>query len=725
MNKPTAKTDPIRLEIDTAGIATLTIDVAGKSMNVIDQTFISCLQQLVGTVATDERIKGVIIASGKPDFVAGADLKWLLRDMSRKLPVADLYASNTTLTSVLRRLESCGKPVVAAIRGTALGGGLEIALACHRRIAARSPKARIGLPEVTVGLLPGAGGTQRLPRMIGLQRALELLTRGTHLSVDEAHALGIIDEVVDEAELAAAASRWLKSSPEPVQPWDKRGFKVPGGAGFDNAGTMQLFTAAIALTGKAAGDNYPAPMAILSAVYEGTTVPIDAGLRIESRYFTTLLAGPVARNMTRTLFVNKQAADKLARRPQGIAESKVSRLGILGAGMMGAGIAYCSAAAGIHTVLLDRTREEAERGKAYSEKLVKRAVEKTRMTEAKAQTLLDNIQPTTEYADLAGCELVIEAVFEDRDIKRGVIGQADKVIPSTAIFASNTSTLPISGLAQMAQWPAAFIGLHFFSPVDRMPLVEVILGKETSEEALARALDFVRQIRKTPIVVHDSRSFYTSRVFATYTNEGMALLKDGVHPALIENAAVQAGMAVGPLAVSDEVSIELIHKVDRQSRIDLGQAYDAPSAIDVVHEMVERQQRPGRRHGKGFYDYPEGRKKQLWPGLAGVYPLAAEQPDVEEVKRRLLYIQALETARCHEEGVITAPADADIGSILGWGFPAWTGGTLSLVDTVGAATFVAECERMAKAYGPRFAPTGGLRRMAAGGGAYHGEAAGG
>ncbi|MCC7488611.1 MAG: 3-hydroxyacyl-CoA dehydrogenase, partial [Gammaproteobacteria bacterium] len=419
-----------------------------------------------------------------------------------------------------------------------------------------------------------------------------------------------------------------------------------------------------------------------------------------------------------TLFVNKQAADKLVRRPAAVPASRVTRLGILGAGMMGAGIAYCSAGAGIHTVLLDRTREEADRGKDYSRKLTQKALEKSRTTAAEAEALLRRIEPTTSYSDLAGCDLVIEAVFEDRGIKGKVIAQAEQVLPATAIFASNTSTLPITGLAELSKRPASFIGLHFFSPVDRMPLVEVILGKQTSDEALARALDFVRQIRKTPIVVHDSRGFYTSRVFATYTNEGMALLKDGVNPALIENAAVQAGMAVGPLAVSDEVTIELIQKVDRQTRLDLGSAYKAPSAIDVVHEMVDKQKRPGRRQGGGFYDYPKGQKKHLWPGLARLYPHAATQPDIAEVKRRILYIQALETARCHEEGVITAPADADIGAILGWGFPSWTGGTLSLIDTVGPATFVAECERMAKAYGPRFAPTEGLKRMASRGELY-------
>ncbi|GIK34742.1 MAG: fatty oxidation protein FadB [Gammaproteobacteria bacterium] len=719
MGQKTNMNEPIRLEVDAAGIATLTIDVPGKPMNVMDPAFTACLQALVETVATDARIKGAIITSGKSDFVAGADLKWMLQEMTRGRPVAEIHATHSTVNRVLRRLETSGKPVVAAINGTALGGGLEVCLACHHRIAARLPKTRLGLPEVTLGLLPGGGGTQRLPRLIGVQKALELLTRGNHLSVDEALALGVIDEVVDASELRAAALRWLQSGPEPVQPWDKRGFRIPGGTGFENPASAQLFTVATALTGKAAGgDNYPAPMAILAAVYEGTTVPIDAGLRIESRYFTQLVAGPVARNMTRTLFVNKQAADKLVRRPAGVPASKVSKLGILGAGMMGAGIAYCSAAAGIRTVLLDRSSEEAERGKDYSRKLTQKALEKSRTTAAAAEALLGCIQPTTSYRDLEGCDLVIEAVFEDREIKRQVIGQAEQVLPATAIFASNTSTLPITGLAEMSKRPASFIGLHFFSPVDRMPLVEVILGKQTSEEALARALDFVRQIRKTPIVVHDSRSFYTSRVFATYTNEGMALLKDGVNPALIENAAVQAGMAVGPLAVSDEVTIELIHKVDRQTQIDLGPAYKAPSAIDVVHEMVDRQKRPGRRQGSGFYDYPKGQKKQLWPGLAKLYPRAAVQPDVAEVKRRILYIQALETARCHEEGVITAPADADIGSILGWGFPSWTGGTLSLIDTVGAAAFVAECDRMAKAYGPRFTPTEGLRRMASRGERY-------
>lgn len=710
--------DRIRFDVDAAGIATLTIDVQDKSMNVIDPQFVTRLAELVEVVATDTRVKGVILASGKPDFVAGADLKWLLEDMARKRSAADAYAIHSTTNRILRRMESCGKPVVAAINGTALGGGLEICLACHRRIAARNDKARIGLPEVTLGLLPGGGGTQRLPRLIGVQRALELMTRGNHLAVEEAHSIGIIDEVVDAGRLLDAARAWLLTNPDPVQPWDKRGFRVPGGTGFETPASAQLFTVATALTGKAAGDNYPAPMAIVAAVYEGTQVPIDAGLRIESRYFTQLLLDPVARNMTRTLFVNKQAADKLVRRPAGVPASRVAKLGILGAGMMGSGIAYCSALAGVKTVLLDRSIEDATRGKDYSKNLTGKAVSRGRMGAAQAQALLDLIHPTVDYGDLAGCDLVVEAVFEDREVKRQVIARTEDVVSPETVFASNTSTLPISGLATLSRRPKGFIGLHFFSPVDRMPLVEVILGKETSDEALARALDFVRQIRKTPIVVRDSRGFYTSRVFATFTNEGMALLKDGVHPALIENAAVQAGMPVGPLAVSDEVTIELIYKVDRQSRLDLGDAYKAPSAIDVVHAMVEREKRPGKRFGSGFYEYPKGRRKHLWPGLGTLWPVAAVQPDVEEVKRRLLYIQALETARCYEEGVIMVPAEADIGALLGWGFPAWAGGTLSLIDTVGASHFVAECKRMARRYGPRFTPTAGLRRMASRGECY-------
>jgi 3-hydroxyacyl-CoA dehydrogenase/enoyl-CoA hydratase/3-hydroxybutyryl-CoA epimerase len=449
---------------------------------------------------------------------------------------------------------------------------------------------------------------------------------------------------------------------------------------------------------------------------------MDAALRIESRYFSQLVMDPVARNMVRTLFVNKQASDKGARRPAGIPKRDVQKLGILGAGMMGAGVAYVSAKAGIDCVLLDRSMEDAERGRDYSVKLTAKLMEKGRMKQSAADAILEKIHVTTDYADLEGCDLVIEAVFEDREIKRQVTEKTEAVIPETAIFASNTSTIPITGLAQASRRPASFIGLHFFSPVDRMPLLEVILGEETSDETLAWALDYARQIRKTPIVVRDSRGFYTSRVFATYTNEGMALLKDGVKPALIENAAVHAGMAIGPLAVIDEVTIELIYKVDKQSRADLGDDYGAPSDIDVAHKMVDELDRLGKRYGKGFYEYPADARKNLWEGLSDIFPVAKKQPSAEEVKKRILYVQALDSARCYFEGVLSDPVDADLGSILGWGFPTWTGGTISLIETVGLSEFVKECDRMEAKYGPRFNVPDRLRKMAEDGTAFYPDA---
>ncbi len=709
----TSNMNNIDVQIDSAGVATLTINVPGKPMNVMDSSFNRDLQAAIERIGSDDQITGAIITSAKADFIAGADLKWLLSRLNDKRPAQQVFDDHFTVNRLLRQLETCGKPVVAAINGTALGGGLEVCLGCHHRIAARNPKTRIGLPEVSVGLLPGGGGTQKLPRLIGIQKALELLTSGRHLSVDEALALGIIDEVVEPGELLQAARNWLQHHADPVQPWDKKDFAIPGGGvGLKNPASADWFMIATGQVTKSTRNNYPAPLAILSAVYEGAAVPIDAALRIESRYFTELIMNPVARNMVRTLFVNKQAADKLVRRPAGIPTRDVRKLGILGAGMMGAGIAYVSAVAGIECVLLDRAQEDAERGKGYSVKLTGKSVAKGSISQSQADAVLELIRPTTDYADLEGCDLVIEAVFEDRDLKKRVTEQAEAVIPATAIFASNTSTLPITGLAQASRRPAGFIGMHFFSPVDRMPLLEIILGRETSDETLAWALDYARQIRKTPIVVKDNRGFYTSRVFATYTNEGMALLKDGVKPALIENVAVQAGMAIGPLAVIDEVTVELIYKVDKQARADHGEDYGAPSDIDVAHRMVNEFKRLGRRYGGGFYDYPADGKKHFWPGLAEVYPIASEQPPAEEVRKRLLYVQALDSARCYFEGILSVPADADIGSVLAWGFPSWTGGTVSLIETVGLSNFVVECDRMALAYGPRFAVPDELRKMA-------------
>jgi len=707
----------IRFDVDGAGIATLTIDQPGRSMNVLDQALISELGAAIERIATDGTVKAAIVTSGKAAFIAGADLMEIVGIYGSGLSGPALMQQLGRYSLMLRRLETCGKPVVAAINGTALGGGLELTLACHYRVLADDPKAVVGLPEVQVGLLPGAGGTQRLPRLIGIQPALELMTQGTHLAPREALAKGVVHDVVPAADVLGAARRWLSGKPVAAQPWDQKDFRWKGGAGALHPAAQQVFTAGTAMIAEKTQHNFPAPVAILSCVYEGSIVPIDTGLRIEARYFTQLLLDPVYRNMTRTLFINKGAADKLVRRPKNVPPSRVTKLGMLGSGMMGAGIAFVSARAGMQVVLLDTTIEAAQKGKAYSQGLLDKRVAQGRMSAAERDALLARIQPTTDFADLAGCELVIEAVFEDRKIKATVTKKAEAVIGAGAIFASNTSTLPITGLAEASARPTQFIGLHFFSPVDKMPLVEVIMGRQTGDEALARALDYIAQIRKTPIVVNDSRGFYTSRVFMTYCNEGMALVKEGVTPALIENASKLAGMPVGPLAVHDEVSIELSAKIYKQTKKDLGAGYHGPSAIAVALKMVGLG-RLGKKAGKGFYDYPppgsdKSAKKSLWPGLTELYKPAKKQPTVDEVKKRLLYIQALETVRCMDEDVVTTAADADIGSIFGWGFPQWTGGTLSLIETAGLATFVAECDRLAAAYGPRFAVPQSLRDRAA------------
>ena len=702
----------LTLTVDTDGIALLNVDVQGRPMNVVTPDFLQEMTAAIQRLTSDAAIKGAVITSNKADFMAGADLKWLLASIKEITDKKSAMAFAWPLNELFRKLETCGKPLVAAINGTALGGGLELALACHYRVAADNPATRIGLPEVLVGLLPGAGGTQRLPRIIGIHDALMLMVEGTHLSVHEALAKKIVHKVVPADQLIATARQWILDGGSAVQPWDAKGFKVPGGAGGMDPRSIQTFMGGTALVAKRTQHNYPAPIAIMSSVYEGTQVPFDTGIKIESRYLASLLLSPVTRSMIRTLFVNKGAAEKGARRPAGIPISKVNTLGILGAGMMGAGIAYISARAGMQVKLLDSTLEKAEKGKQYSEEIVTKDIERGRTTPAKAAELLGRIHPTVDYQDLAACDMVIEAVFEDRKIKADVTQKTEAVIASSAVFASNTSTLPITGLAESSVRPANFIGIHFFSPVEKMPLVEIIIGKQSSPETLARALDYVIQLRKTPIVVNDGRGFYTSRVFSTFTNEGMTLLGEGVSPALIENVAKQAGMPVGPLAVLDEVTLELAYHVAQQTRKDLGAAYHESSGWPVLRKMVEELNRQGKRHGQGFYEYPAAARKRLWSGLGQHFPLAKTQPDAEEVRKRLLYIQALETTRCMEEGVLSDAADGDLGSIFGWGFPPWTGGTLSFIDAVGLKTFVAECQRLAKVHGPRFAPSAWLEKRA-------------
>jgi len=705
-------TQDIRYSVDGDGIALLLIDVAGRPMNVLTPAFRSDLAECIERISGDAAVRGAVVASAKSSFMAGADIKDMVGAFARGLTAAKAAEFSLELSKLFRRLETCGKPVAAAINGVALGGGLEVALACHYRVMADDPKAGVGLPEVKIGLLPGAGGTQRVPRLIGVTEALKLITEGRQLGAADALKKGLVHDVAPASEIVERARQWILKGGEGVQPWDRKGFRIPGGAGQTSPAAAQAFMVGTALTAKATMRNYPAPLAILSCVYEGTQVPIDQGLAIESRYFGQLLAGSVARNLMRTMFVNKGLADKLARRPAGPPKSQVRRLGILGAGMMGAGVAYVSALAGMDVVLIDSTLELAEKGKEYSRRLLAKDVERGKRTQADVDAVLARIRPTVSYDDLAGVDLVIEAVFESREIKADVTGKAEAVIPRNAVFASNTSTLPISGLAQASKRPQQFIGIHFFSPVDRMPLVEIILGKKTSEDTLARALDYVGQLRKTPIVVNDSRGFYTSRCFGTFVYEGMAMLQEGVNPALVENVAKTAGMPVGPLAVADEVTIDLQWKVIRQTEHDLGRRFVKPVAYDVVRKFVEELKRPGRRFGAGFYDYPQDAKKHLWPGLAEAFPRAMQQPAVDEVQKRLMYIQALETTRCMEEAVVTTAAEADLGSILGWGFPAWTGGTLSYIDTIGIRPFVAECDRLAKRYGKRFKPSKWLRERA-------------
>jgi 3-hydroxyacyl-CoA dehydrogenase/enoyl-CoA hydratase/3-hydroxybutyryl-CoA epimerase len=705
--------ESIRYSVDEDGIALLVIDLPERSMNVLTPALMAELEHCITTVAGDEAVRGAVVTSGKSSFLAGADLKELAGVCAGGMPRDTLHAFAGSYSKLYRKLETSGKPFVAAINGTALGGGLELCLACHYRVAIDDSKTRLGLPEVRLGLLPGAGGTQRLPRMIGIEKALPLLVEGSHFDPAKAHEMGIVEELAaDSSGLITAARRWILDRGDPVQPWDRKDFRFPGGAGASRPATAQAFMVGTALVAQKTQHNYPAPVSILSCVYEGSVVPIDRGLDIEGQYFVELLSGSVARNMIRTLFIDKGAADKLRARPAAPAKALVAKLGILGAGMMGAGIAYVSARAGIEVVLLDTDQEKAEQGKAWSLGLLQEQMGRGRMTPEQAERILGRILPARDYAQLAGCELVIEAVFEDRELKRQVTRAAEAVIPDTALFASNTSTLPISGLAEASRRPEAFIGLHFFSPVDRMPLVEIIVGEHSNETAIARALDFVQQLRKTPIVVNDGRGFYTSRVFGTFVKEGMAMLAEGIKPALIENAARMAGMPVGPLAISDELTLELNYKILQQARQGLGDAYRAHPADAVITRFHDDFRRLGKRHGAGFYDYPEGGRKRLWPGIAEHYPPASGQPDVEAVKRRLLYIQSLETARCLEEGVVMDPADADLGSVLGWGFPAWAGGTASLVDTIGVAEFVAECDRMAETFGERFRAPDWLRGRA-------------
>ncbi len=704
-----------KFEVDADGIALVTWEMPGRSMNVIDLDLIAELSGVVDKVESDAAIKGAVVTSAKDAFCGGADLTMLERmgaiyaDMVKtkgaEAAAGYVFDESRKLSQLYRRIETCGKPWVCALNGTAMGGGFELALACHQRIAADNPKTRLGLPEIKIGLFPGAGGTQRIARMLPPADALQYLLKGDQLKLDRAKTMKLIDAVVPAADLVKAAKDWIKAGGKAVKPWDEKGFKLPGGPVYSKAG-MMTFPAANAIYRRETYDNYPAARAILQTVYEGLQVDMDTALRVESRWFAKILRSPEAAHMIRSLFVSMQELNKGARRPAGVPAASLKKIGIVGAGFMGAGIAQVSAAAGLQVVLIDRDQETADKGKAALHKALSDRVNKGRMKSAERDALLALITPTPDYGALKDCDLVIEAVFEDRKVKSDVIAKIQAVIGANAVFASNTSTLPITSLAAEFKEPPRFIGLHFFSPVDRMMLVEIILGKETGDKALATALDYVRAIRKTPIVVNDSRGFYTSRVVGTYIREGHLMLMEGVPAAMIENVGRMAGMPVGPLSLNDEVAVDLAWKILKATEADLGAKAIDPRQKALLEEMVEKRGRFGRKNGKGFYDYPASGPKKLWPGLAELQgkKLDPDSIDVEELKLRLLGMQALETARCFEEKVLTDVREADVGSILGFGFAPFSGGTLSWIDMMGTKKFVELCRRLEKKYGARFAP---------------------
>lgn len=720
------------LQIDNDGIATYTWDMADKTMNVIDLAVIEDLEALAKEIAENDGIKGVIITSKKDSFCAGADLTMLegllgeFRKMSAKgkteKAVTALWQNAGRLTWALRAIETCGKPVVAAINGTALGGGLEVALACHARVVADNDKIRLGLPEVKVGLLPGAGGTQRLPRLMpNLQKAMELVLQGKEIKPKEAKSFGIVHDVVAPRDLLRTAKAMLMEGKVPSKaPWDEKGYKIPSGRVYSPAG-FNLWPPAGAIYRRETHDNYPGARYILRSMYEGLMVDIDLGLKVESRYFAKALQAPEAAAMIRSLFVSMQELNKGARRPD-VKPGRLRKVGILGAGFMGAGIAYVSARAGLSVVLIDQTQEAADKGKAHSDELITKAISRGKAAKEDKEALLSKIHATADYAELKGCDLVIEAVFENREVKAEVTQKAQEHLGPSAVFASNTSTLPITSLAEAYKIPARFIGIHFFSPVDKMMLVEIIVGKRTGDPALAKALDFVKKIKKTPIVVNDTRGFFANRCVGNYVREGHLLLKEGVPPAMIENLAKQAGMPVGPLSLNDEVALDLAWKIVQATKADLGEKAVDPRQENLLEKMVVQEKRLGRKNGKGFYDY-KGREKSLWPGLSDLADaeLDPETIDRQEIIDRLLVVQAVEAARCFQEKVVTDVREADVGSILGFGFAPWSGGTLSYIDMMGADKFVKLCNKLAKKHGNRFKPNKLLKDMAKNGESFYGK----
>ncbi|ESZ50050.1 3-hydroxyacyl-CoA dehydrogenase NAD-binding domain-containing protein [Mesorhizobium sp. RSR565B] len=700
------------VDTDADGIALVTWNMPDRSMNVFTEEVMNELEKIIDHVVADAAIKGAVITSGKDSFSGGADLTMLQKMLAvfakekTKDPekAAQLLFDNAgRMGGLWRKLETSGKPWVSAINGTCMGGAFELSLACHGRVAADSEKVKMALPEVKVGIFPGAGGTQRVPRLTDQQQALQMLTTGQTLSPQKAKAMGLIHEIAEPGKLIETAKAMIRNGLKAVQPWDEKGFKLPGGQIYTPAG-FNLWPPAIAILRRETYGNYPAAAAILKCVYEGLLVPFDTGLRIEQRYFTEIMQSKEAAAMIRSLFVSLQELNKGARRPAGVPETKFKKIGILGAGFMGAGIAFVTAKAGIPVVLLDRDMASAEKGKTHSDSLISDQVKKGRVKPEEKDRLLSLITPSADYADLAGCDLVVEAVFEDSAVKKAATEQAEAVLKSSAIFASNTSTIPITALAKNSARPKNFVGIHFFSPVDKMMLVEIILGKKTGDKALATAIDFVRAIKKTPIVVNDTRGFYVNRCVLRYMSEAYKMLIEGVPAPMIENAAKAAGMPVGPLALTDETAIDLAQKIMKQTIRDLGDKAVDPRQMALINTLVDTHGRFGRKNGKGFYDYPaKPARKKLWPGLKDLYPqLEAEKVDYEELQQRLLVTIALEAARVMEEGIVTDPREADVGSILAFGFAPFTGGALSYIDGIGIGEFVRIAKGLQKKYGAEF-----------------------
>ena len=709
------------ISVDDQAIATITWDCEKKSMNVLSFEALETLEKLIDQVINDDQIIAGIITSGKKDFAAGMDLNVLaqLKQSAGENPAEGVFNGVMKMHSVLRKIELAGmdpktkkggKPIVSVLPGTALGIGLEIPLSTHRVFSANNSKAKIGLPEILVGLFPGAGGTTRLVRKLGAMAASTYLLEGKTVAPDKALAAGIIDQVDDDP--VKAARQWVLNASEAdlIKPWDQKGYKIPGGTPYTPNGFMTFVGASAMINGKTQGA-FPAAKALLSAVYEGALVPFDLALKVEARWFTNVIMNPSSSAMIRSLFINKSALEKGAVRPKDISDQSVKKLGVLGAGMMGAGIALVSAQAGIEVVLIDQTQEAADRGKNFAEKHLDKGIKLGKTTQEQKESVLSNISPTNDLNLLSDVDLIVEAVFEDPKIEAEITQEVEGIIPKNCIFASNTSTLPITDLAKASSRPDQFIGIHFFSPVEKMRLVEIIRGKETNNTAVAKALDFVRQIKKTPIVVNDARFFYANRCIIPYINEGIRMVAEGIPPAMINNAAQMLGFPVGPIQLVDETSIDLGAKIARATKAAMGKDYP-DDAVDEVIFWMEENGRLGRKSKAGFFDYDEkGKRTGYWQGLKEKYPYSKKQPSLQDVQHRLMFVQVLEAVRALEEGVLMDIREGDVGAILGWGFAPWSGGPLSWLDILGTAYATERCKELSSEYGNRFEPPALLLEM--------------